>query len=103
MIAAGTVHHGATGVIRADPADDCAWHWRGANVGLHRRGAALENGARRPSGPNEVTGPPGVLSMIHQTTVAATDSEIEDRSMRVVEWAMALIAAIAAGVLAFIR
>jgi hypothetical protein len=41
--------------------------------------------------------------MIRQTTVAVTDSEIEDRSMRVVEWAMALIAAIAAGVLAFIR
>jgi len=41
--------------------------------------------------------------MIHQTTVAAADTEVEDRSMRVVEWSLALIAAIAAGVLAFIR
>jgi hypothetical protein len=41
--------------------------------------------------------------MIRQTTVAATDTEVEDRSMRLVEWAMALIAAIAAGILAFIR
>lgn len=41
--------------------------------------------------------------MIHHPTVAATDSETEDRSMRVVEWAMALIATVAAGVLAFIR
>jgi len=41
--------------------------------------------------------------MIRHTTLGATDTEIEDRSMRVVEWAMALIAAIAAGVLAFIR
>jgi hypothetical protein len=41
--------------------------------------------------------------MIRNTTISVTDSEIEDRSMRVVEWAMALIAAIAAGVLAFIR
>ncbi len=41
--------------------------------------------------------------MIRHTTVATTDTEIEDRSMRVIEWAMALIAAVAAGVLAFIR
>jgi hypothetical protein len=41
--------------------------------------------------------------MIHRTTVATTNTEVEDHSMRVVEWALALIAAIAAGVLAFIR
>jgi hypothetical protein len=41
--------------------------------------------------------------MIHQTSVATPDTEVEDRSMRLVEWALALIAAIAAGVLAFIR
>jgi hypothetical protein len=41
--------------------------------------------------------------MIHQTTLATADTEVEDRSMRVVEWAMALVAAIAAGILAFIR
>jgi hypothetical protein len=41
--------------------------------------------------------------MIHQTTVATADTDVEDRSMRVVEWAMALVAAIAAGILAFIR
>jgi hypothetical protein len=41
--------------------------------------------------------------MIRQTTVATTDAEVDDRSMRLVEWAMALVAAIAAGILAFIR
>jgi len=41
--------------------------------------------------------------MIRQTMVNATETEVEDHSMRVVEWALALIAAIAAGVLAFIR
>jgi hypothetical protein len=41
--------------------------------------------------------------MIRQTTVAPADTEVEDRSMRLVEWAMALVAAIAAGILAFIR
>jgi hypothetical protein len=41
--------------------------------------------------------------MIHQTTVATTDTDVQDRSMRVVEWAMALVAAVAAGILAFIR
>jgi hypothetical protein len=41
--------------------------------------------------------------MIRQTMVNATETEVDDRSMRVVEWALALIAAMAAGVLAFIR
>jgi hypothetical protein len=41
--------------------------------------------------------------MIRQTMVTATDTEVDDRSMRLVEWALALAAAIAAGVLAFIR
>jgi len=41
--------------------------------------------------------------MIRQMMVRATETEIDDGSMRVVEWALALIAAFAAGVLAFIR
>jgi hypothetical protein len=41
--------------------------------------------------------------MIRQTMVTATDTDVDDRSMRLVEWALALVAAIAAGVLAFIR
>jgi hypothetical protein len=41
--------------------------------------------------------------MIRQTMVTATETEVDDRSMRLVEWALALVAAIAAGVLAFIR
>jgi hypothetical protein len=45
----------------------------------------------------------GELSMIRHTTMATTDTEVDDRSMRVVEWTMALIAAVAAGILAFIR
>jgi hypothetical protein len=45
----------------------------------------------------------GVRPMIRQQTAATTEPEIDDRSMRVVEWVIALIAAVAAGVLAFIR
>jgi hypothetical protein len=46
----------------------------------------------------------GERSMIRHTTMATTtDTEVDDRSMRVVEWAMALIAAVVAGILAFIR
>jgi len=41
--------------------------------------------------------------MIRQTTLPTTESDVEDRSMRFVEWGMALIAVLAAGVLAFIR
>jgi hypothetical protein len=41
--------------------------------------------------------------MMPDTTASAPDAEIEDRSMRVVEWILALIAAVAAGVLAFVR
>jgi hypothetical protein len=41
--------------------------------------------------------------MIRETMVSATESEVDDGSMRAVEWALALIAAFAAGVLAFIR
>jgi hypothetical protein len=45
----------------------------------------------------------GVLSMIRQTIVTAPEADADDPSMRVLEWALALIAVIAAGVLAFIR
>ena len=41
--------------------------------------------------------------MIRHTTMATTDTEVDDRSMRVVEWTVALIPAVAAGILAFIR
>jgi hypothetical protein len=41
--------------------------------------------------------------MIHQTTVTTPDADVEDHSMRLVEWAMAFVAALAAGILAFIR
>ncbi|HXI81799.1 MAG TPA: hypothetical protein VNM34_13410 [Verrucomicrobiae bacterium] len=41
--------------------------------------------------------------MSPETPASATDAEVEDRSMRAVEWILALIAAVAAGVLAFFR
>jgi hypothetical protein len=64
--------------------------------------------------PHDMTGVPAIgnhpltvmlgdVSMIRKTVVTATNSEIEDHSMRVVEWVLAVIAAVAAGVLAFIR
>ena len=41
--------------------------------------------------------------MLRQTTITTTEPDVEYRSMRVVEYLMALIAAVAAGVLAFVR
>ena len=41
--------------------------------------------------------------MIRQAPIMTTESEVDDRSMRVVEYLMAIIAVVAAGVLAFIR
>jgi hypothetical protein len=41
--------------------------------------------------------------MIRQTTLPTAEPDAEDRSMRIVEYALAFVAALAAGVLAFIR
>jgi hypothetical protein len=41
--------------------------------------------------------------MIRRISLPLADPEVEDPSMRMVEWAMALIAVVAAGVLALIR
>ena len=41
--------------------------------------------------------------MIGEAPVATTDSDVDDRSMRMVEYVMALVAMVAAGVLAFMR
>ncbi len=41
--------------------------------------------------------------MIRQTTLPTMESDVEDRSMRLVEWAMALVAVLAAAVLALLR
>jgi hypothetical protein len=42
-------------------------------------------------------------SMIRQTGVSSPESDAEDRSMRFVEYPLALVAVLAAGILAFIR
>jgi hypothetical protein len=41
--------------------------------------------------------------MIRHTTIATAEPETEDRSMRVIEYALALVALVTAGVLAFLR
>jgi hypothetical protein len=41
--------------------------------------------------------------MIRQTALPTTESDVEDRSMRLVEYVMAIVAVLAAGILAFIR
>ena len=41
--------------------------------------------------------------MLRHSALPATDVDRDDRSMRVVEWVLALVAAFAAGVLAFVR
>src|SRR5438445_1579492 len=90
-------------VIRAVRSVICRCHESGANLSSHRRRAAPT--AARVGQPSEfLIVNLGVLSMIRQSVVRATETEVEDdRSMRVVEWALALIAAVVAGVLAFIR
>jgi hypothetical protein len=42
-------------------------------------------------------------SMIRQTGLPSTETDVEDRSMRLVEYVMAFVAVVAAGVLAFLR
>ena len=93
---------GATTVIRAGSPNARTRHWAG--VILPPSTSAAQDAARVGQDNTRDAGlHTGVLSMIHQTTVATADTEVEDRSMRIVEWSLALIAAIAAGVLAFIR
>ena len=41
--------------------------------------------------------------MIRQTALPPTESGVEDRSMRVVEYALAVVAVLAAGALALLR
>jgi hypothetical protein len=41
--------------------------------------------------------------MIRQAPIVTTESDVDDRSMRMVEYVMAIIAVVAAGVLAFVR
>jgi predicted Rossmann-fold nucleotide-binding protein len=41
--------------------------------------------------------------MIRQTGLSATGTDAEERSMRFVEYALAFVAVLAAGILAFIR
>ena len=41
--------------------------------------------------------------MLRETTITTTEADVEDRSMRVAEYLLALIAAVAAGILAFVR
>jgi len=41
--------------------------------------------------------------MLRQPALPTADADPDDRSMRVVEWVLALVAAFAAGVLAFVR
>ena len=41
--------------------------------------------------------------MLRQTSLPTTDVAEDDRSMRVVEWVLALLAMVAAGILAFAR
>jgi hypothetical protein len=41
--------------------------------------------------------------MIRQTGLPIPETEAEDRSMRLIEYALAVIAVLAAGILAFIR
>lgn len=41
--------------------------------------------------------------MFRQTALPTTESDVEDHSMRVVEYAMALVAVVTAGILALLR
>ena len=41
--------------------------------------------------------------MIRQTGLSTSEPDVDERSMRVVEYALAFVAVLAAGILAFIR
>jgi hypothetical protein len=41
--------------------------------------------------------------MIRPTAIPATESDVDDRSMRFVEYAMAIVAVLAAGILTLLR
>jgi hypothetical protein len=41
--------------------------------------------------------------MIRQTGLQSTETDVEDRSMRLVEYVLAFVAVMAAGILAFLR
>lgn len=41
--------------------------------------------------------------MLREPTIPAPETSLEDRSMRMIEYAMALVAALVAGILAFVR
>lgn len=41
--------------------------------------------------------------MIRQPTVQVAEDDPEDRSMRTIEYVLAIVAAVAAGILAFVR
>jgi hypothetical protein len=41
--------------------------------------------------------------MFRQTALPSTESDVKDRSMRVVEYALAVVAALVAGILALVR
>jgi hypothetical protein len=53
----------------------------------------------RSAGPTTTESP----SMIRQTGFTATEADAEERSMRFVEYVLAFVAILAAGILAFIR
>jgi hypothetical protein len=81
----------ATSVIRRASRDICRWHQRSAIVPPNRRPEASS------------TSNPGATSMLRQPALPTTEIDHDDRSMRIVEWVLALAAAVAAGVLTFVR
>jgi hypothetical protein len=65
--------------------------------------STLHHPGRRPLG--RIAGPTTTesRSMIRQTSFTATEADAEERSMRFVEYVLAFVAILAAGILAFIR
>jgi hypothetical protein len=83
-------------VIRRRSSDACRWQWRSIILATdaappHRRGVAIPHVREH--------------AMIRQQTVLEGDLDrnADDRSMRWVEYALAIVAIVAAGILAFVR
>jgi hypothetical protein len=66
-------------------------------------GVVDQAGSARPGRSPEGAQTQESRSMIRQTGLQSTETDGEDRSMRWVEYALAFVAVLAAGVLAFLR
>jgi hypothetical protein len=96
-------------VIRADRPDRRICDRMTAMIRPHRRPPPGQAGRRRSDSPVSPFGRTSQphrqesRSMIRQMGLSSSETDVEDHSMRVVEYALAFVAVLIAAILAFIR